>query len=194
MGAKKTNPEDSKDRQDYDTPWKKVLETYFKEFVHFFFPDMADDIDCSPGYEFLNKELRQVAKDAELGRRYADSLASVTRKGGQEEWVMIHAEIQGRTMISHRQASRLQRRVRLAGRIDKPVRGRRHGAFEGRRNRRRPKKSLPMEAFSGQKALQNGLRQAGRDPSFRIHRLGHDTAPCTWKSGFGTKSTKWKGM
>ncbi len=95
MSAEKTNAEDSKDRQDYDTPWKKVLETYFKEFVHFFFPDMAEDIDWSRGYEFLDKELQQVAKDAELGRRYADSLASVFRKSGREEWVMIHAEIQG---------------------------------------------------------------------------------------------------
>ncbi len=29
------------DRASYDSPWKKALEVYFKEFVQFFFPDIA---------------------------------------------------------------------------------------------------------------------------------------------------------
>jgi hypothetical protein len=43
---------------DYDSPWKKILEAYFREFVVFFFPAAAEGIDWSRGYVFLDKELQ----------------------------------------------------------------------------------------------------------------------------------------
>ena len=96
MGTETSEAAEPKRNQDYDTPWKKVLETYYEEFVRFFFPDMAEDIDWDKGYEFLDKELQQIAKDAALGRRLADQLARVRRKSGEEKWVLNHAEIQGK--------------------------------------------------------------------------------------------------
>jgi len=42
----------------------------------------------------LDKELQQVVRDAELGRRLADKLVKVWRTGGEEAWVLIHLEIQ----------------------------------------------------------------------------------------------------
>lgn len=45
--------------------------------------------------EFLDKELQQVVRDAEFGRRYVDKLAKVWRKDGTEQWVLAHIEIQG---------------------------------------------------------------------------------------------------
>ncbi|MFN2266961.1 MAG: hypothetical protein ABR533_01695 [Desulfonatronovibrio sp.] len=57
-------------KDEYDSPWKIALERYFPEFMEFFFPDVHSDIDWSAGYEFLDKELQQVVRDAELGRRY----------------------------------------------------------------------------------------------------------------------------
>ena len=83
------------DRADYDSPWKKALEVYFKEGIQFFFPEMASDVDWSRGYMFLEKELHQVTKDAALGRRYGDKLVQVYRKNGQDEWVLVHIEVQG---------------------------------------------------------------------------------------------------
>ena len=83
------------DRADYDSPWKKALEVYFKEFIQFFFPEMASDVDWSRGYVFLEKELHQVAKDAAIGRRYGDKLVQVYRKNGQDEWALVHIEVQG---------------------------------------------------------------------------------------------------
>jgi hypothetical protein len=47
-----------------------------------------------PGFEFLDKELQQVVRDAELGRRLADKLVKVWRIGGEEAWVLIHVEVQ----------------------------------------------------------------------------------------------------
>ena len=54
---------------DYDSPWKEILEGYFPDFMAFFFPDAAAEIDWSLGFESLDKELSQVVQDAELGRR-----------------------------------------------------------------------------------------------------------------------------
>ena len=80
---------------DYDSPWKEALEHFFPDFLDFFFPDAYADIDWSQGHQFLDKELKQAARDAELGRRYADVLAQVWRRSGQEAWVLVHVEVQG---------------------------------------------------------------------------------------------------
>ncbi|WP_448572434.1 hypothetical protein, partial [Trichothermofontia sp.] len=81
-------------RADYDSPWKDILETYFTDFMAFFFPAVYADIDWSKGYEFLDNELQQIVRDAELGRRIADKLVKVWRNSGNETWVLIHLELQ----------------------------------------------------------------------------------------------------
>jgi predicted transposase YdaD len=80
---------------DYDSPWKEVLERYFAAFMAFFFPVIHTGIDWARGYEFLDKELQQIARDAQLGRRYADKLIKVWRPEGSEVWVLVHVEVQG---------------------------------------------------------------------------------------------------
>ena len=66
-------------RDDYDSPWKEILELYFAEFMAFFFPKAHADIDWSRGYESLDAELQQIVRDAELGKRWADKLMKVYR-------------------------------------------------------------------------------------------------------------------
>lgn len=80
---------------DYDSPWKEILECYFQEFIVFFFPEIAEEADWERGYVFLDKEFQQVTRDAELGRRYADKLVRLWRKNGDEAWVLVHVEVQG---------------------------------------------------------------------------------------------------
>lgn len=70
---------------DADTPWKEVLESYFPEFLALFFPEIHAGIDWTKGWRFLDKELRQVVQDAELGRRYADKLVEVWIDGAVEK-------------------------------------------------------------------------------------------------------------
>ncbi|WP_448573507.1 hypothetical protein [Trichothermofontia sp.] len=81
-------------RSEYDSPWKDVLETYFTDFIAFFFSSIYADIDWSKGYEFLDNELQQIVRDAELGRRITDKLVKVWRNSGQQTWVLIHLELQ----------------------------------------------------------------------------------------------------
>ncbi len=68
---------------------------YFPEFMAFFFPAAYAEIDWSKGYESLDQELQKVVRDAETGKRHADKLMKVWRKGGGELYVVIHIEVQG---------------------------------------------------------------------------------------------------
>ena len=78
-----------------DSAWKEAIEAYFKEFMEFFFPEIARDIDFEKGYEFLDKELEKITRDSEVGRRLADILVKVYLKDGSESWLLIHIEVQG---------------------------------------------------------------------------------------------------
>lgn len=80
---------------DYDSPWKQMLELYFEEFMLFFFPEAHVQINWQRSIQFLDKELQQVVRDGELGRRYADVLVQVWLLDGSQQWVLIHVEIQG---------------------------------------------------------------------------------------------------
>jgi hypothetical protein len=80
---------------EYDSPWKEILDLYFRHFLAFFFPDIEADIDWDRGYEILDKELPKLERDAEAGGRYADKLIKVWRKNGEERLVFVHIEVQG---------------------------------------------------------------------------------------------------
>ena len=78
----------------FDSPWKEVVEIYLPEFIAFFFPEAYDAINWDRGFEFLDQELQQVARDAELGKRFVDKLVKVYLNDGQETWILLHIEIQ----------------------------------------------------------------------------------------------------
>jgi hypothetical protein len=79
---------------DYDSPWKEALDFFFEPFLKLFFPAAHADIDWSRGCESLEKELQQIAPEAEIGRRYVDKLAKVWLNSGEEQWVLVHVEVQ----------------------------------------------------------------------------------------------------
>ena len=81
-------------RADYDNPWQEVLERYFRECLALFLPQAHADIDWNQAPVFLDKELRQVTPDAELGPRRVDKLVRVWRQDGAEAWVLVHVEVQ----------------------------------------------------------------------------------------------------
>jgi len=72
---------DQNNNDAYDSLWKEVIEHAFLEFMVFYFPAAYAQIDWARGYEFKNTELRQVVRDAELGKRFADALVQVTHQG-----------------------------------------------------------------------------------------------------------------
>jgi hypothetical protein len=105
---------------DYDSSWKAVLERYFPQFLEFFFPQIYAEIDWGRGWEFLDKELQQVVRDADLGKRLVDKLVKVWRKDGTETFVLIHLEVQGQ--VDLRFAERMfEYHYRLRDRYNLPV-------------------------------------------------------------------------
>ncbi|MDF5712566.1 MAG: hypothetical protein PUP93_01455 [Rhizonema sp. NSF051] len=82
-------------RTDYDSPWKEVIESFFPQFLEFFFPDAYAVIDWTRHPEFLDKELQQLEPDAEIGRILVDKVAKVWLLDGEEAWVLVHVEVQG---------------------------------------------------------------------------------------------------
>jgi len=83
-----------RNQDDYDSPWKEILEKYFPQFIEFFFPKAYKDIDWDKGYEFLDKELQQITKKAKTGRKIVDKLVKVWLKNGNEKWALIHTDVQ----------------------------------------------------------------------------------------------------
>ena len=78
-----------------DELWKDVIEELFPQFLSFFAPDLAQEVDWERGYEFLDKELHQIAPESEERTRYVDRLIKVFLKEGGERWVLVHVEVQG---------------------------------------------------------------------------------------------------
>src|SRR5260370_30601000 len=79
-----------------DSPWKEALEHFFDYFLALCFPEIHADIDWGRGYQSLDKELQQIVRDAEVGKRLADKLFRVWLNDGKEAWLLIHIEVQGR--------------------------------------------------------------------------------------------------
>ena len=51
-----------------------MLEGYFEDFMRFFFPTAARNIEWSKKHIFLDQELSQIVRDAKIGKRFADNL------------------------------------------------------------------------------------------------------------------------
>jgi len=80
------------------------LEEYLEDFFALFFPRAHAEIDWARGGAFLDKELQQVVRDADLGRRMTDKLVQVWRRDGVDAWVLAHIEVQSQeeAIFAHR--------------------------------------------------------------------------------------------
>jgi hypothetical protein len=88
--AKRTRTPD-----DFDSPWKDALQRYLQQFLAFFFPAIAAEIDWARGYDALDKEFQQIIRRAKVGKGLADKLFKVWLRDGHEHWLFIHIEVQG---------------------------------------------------------------------------------------------------
>jgi len=104
----------------FDSPWKDAIETYFPDFIAFFFPHIYPDIDWSRERHFLDQELQQVVRDAELGKRLADKLVQVWRVNGEETWVLAHIEVQSSEQSNFAQRMHVYN-YRLSDRYNIPI-------------------------------------------------------------------------
>ena len=79
---------------EYDSPWKEAIEGAFPEFMAFYFPQAHSAIAWEAGHEFLDKELRQVVRDAASGKKFVDVLVRVTGRDAVQRLLYVHVEVQ----------------------------------------------------------------------------------------------------
>lgn len=79
-----------------DILWKGILENIFDDFLHFFFEDAENFFDMGKGFQFLDKEMEQLfpAEDMQHAK-FVDKLVKVFTKEGEDEWILVHVEVQG---------------------------------------------------------------------------------------------------
>ena len=105
-----------------DLLWKGVLEDLFDDFLRFFYPEADTLFDLDKSFEYLDKELEQLfpPEAGNFATRYVDKLVKVYTRGGGEEWVLVHVEVQGYTDRDF--ARRMyQYYSRILDRYDKPI-------------------------------------------------------------------------
>lgn len=81
-------------KDQFDGPWKEILEGQLSQFVAFFVPEAWDEIDWERKPVALNTELRRSRRQAATPDRRADNLFKVFLKSGDEQFVVIHIEVQ----------------------------------------------------------------------------------------------------
>ena len=78
-----------------DALWKGIIETLARDFIAFFYPTIYDRMDTRKDPEFLDKELSTLQPASASRMRHADKLVKIHLKGGGEQWMLIHVEVQG---------------------------------------------------------------------------------------------------
>jgi len=79
----------------FDEAWKKIIKRFFPQLLRFFVPDFYEDVDFSKGITFLDKEMEQLSLKSVKGAKYVDKLVKVYLKNGEEQWILVHIEVQG---------------------------------------------------------------------------------------------------
>jgi len=80
-----------------DALWKSLLEDVFSDFLTFFYPNASEIFDLDRGFEYLDKELEQLfpPENDEYNQRFVDKLVKVFSKNGDDQWILVHIEVQG---------------------------------------------------------------------------------------------------
>jgi len=102
------------------------MEEVFDDLLRFLFPDADQVYNMERGFEFLDKELSEMYPEPvkPSNTRFADKLVKVFQRNGEENWMLCHIEVQGKTKRKDRQlfADRMFRYFyRIWDKYQKPV-------------------------------------------------------------------------
>ncbi|BBE09851.1 Uncharacterized protein MCB1EB_1690 [Mycoavidus cysteinexigens] len=82
-------------RSHADEAWKSALDVYFREFMQFFYQEIAAQIAWDAQYQTLDKELQSLSVKSQVGKKLVDKLLRVRLKSGATCFVLLHVEFQG---------------------------------------------------------------------------------------------------
>jgi hypothetical protein len=96
MNDESSTPADDQDRQDsdYDGAWKEALRLCLALFLAKYFPWEYAAIDWSYELVWCDKELSQIIGQSGQRNRRVDVLVKVRLLTGEEQWILLHLEIQ----------------------------------------------------------------------------------------------------
>jgi hypothetical protein len=95
MTQDSTTVSSSRATNDYDNPWKGMLDRFLEAFLLLFFPNVHCLIDWSHPYESLSTDLLKFTKNSHRGGRIADRAFKVhLRTNGNTAILLIHIEVQ----------------------------------------------------------------------------------------------------
>ncbi len=77
---------------DFDQLYKRLIKNFFKWFIMFFCPEVAEKIDFKVEPQFIDKELYTGQLHGK--KKFVDVLAKVRLKSGGHTFILIHIEIQ----------------------------------------------------------------------------------------------------
>ena len=88
-------------RLDYDNRFKSIIEFLLPEFVEFFLPKVAVEVDWDKRgeIEFLEQELSKEFKEKGLDNKRIDKLIKLPLKDGTEKYIFAHVEIESSMSI-----------------------------------------------------------------------------------------------
>jgi hypothetical protein len=83
-------------RKKNDILLKSAFEEAFPDLLRFFFDDADNIFNMRRGFEFMDKELGELFPELEKqgGSRFVDMLVKTFLSSGEEEWILIHIEIE----------------------------------------------------------------------------------------------------
>ncbi|MBE9460836.1 hypothetical protein ACFP1I_20140 [Dyadobacter subterraneus] len=83
-------------RKKNDILLKSAFEEAFPDLLRFFFEDADNIFNMDRGFEFMDKELSELFPELEKqgGSRFVDMLVKTFLGSGEEEWILIHIEIE----------------------------------------------------------------------------------------------------
>lgn len=79
-----------------DTAWKLILDKYLEDFFALCLPSLYQKIDWARSWSSLDNELHAITKGSLTGKRIVDKLIKVFLKSGEDVWILIHIEVQGK--------------------------------------------------------------------------------------------------
>jgi predicted transposase YdaD len=88
------------ERADHDGMWKDLIGRFFYPLLKRALPELYNDADTGTEPRSLDKEFRDILNTADpeihASPHFADLVMEVPLKNGENEWVLLHIEAQGR--------------------------------------------------------------------------------------------------
>ena len=123
-------PANENERRSEDELWKEFLSVSFYNMLRSVLPDLANVADTTKPVRFLETELRRLARFTRRysanppdSRKFVDILAEIPLTSGENAWILLHVEIQGRGGKENFPLRMHRYRCLLEGRFNRPVAG-----------------------------------------------------------------------